>query len=218
MIARSPETTGWHLVLEDDITFTDATLSQMNALYHHLAQNNITYGIININCHNPYEIGCSIPQTQLLGQNLFAFGASAYILTPRTARDLLLDLQDRVPGYIDAYLSTKHGSPPYFITRDRYVVHDFDMYKSANMQANLPPIALFLLSKIGLDELAFFFNVPILNIGMVLQVNLLSVIFLTLIVLNVFVFKNTLVYIYVAIEIVLYIVLKMKTTLLAQRV
>lgn len=198
----------WHLVLEDDIEFTDATLQQLDKLHQHLATNNITYGIININCHNPYEIGCSIPHTSLLGKNAFAFGASAYLITPQTARDLLTDLQNRVPGYIDAYMSTKHGSPPYYVTRERYVVHDFDMYKSANMQANLPPIALFLLSNIGLDEVAFFFNVPIINIGMVTQINIMSVLFLALLTLNVMVFRNIWIYVYIVLELVAYTLLK----------
>jgi len=79
--------------------------------------------------------------------------------------------------------------PKYLVAKSRYVKHDFDVYNSSNMQQiNIMPIASYLISKIGLEEITFFCNIPILTINMQIQINLFLILFSLLLVLNIIFF------------------------------
>jgi GR25 family glycosyltransferase involved in LPS biosynthesis len=209
-IAESKEK--WHLILEDDVEFNKDSIRMLENLNNHL-QNNDIEALINVNCHNPYEMFCTFYSfSDLLSNNFFAAGASAYLITPTIAKQLLSHTQGRVYGFIDSYLAlTLHGdTPKYLVTKERYVKHDFDLYKSNNMQVNMMPITSFIISKLGLQEIAFFFNVPLINIYMSYEINVFTIIFFGLLVWNIIYLQSPYLALFLLIEFTMYIFIIVK--------
>ena len=209
IISRSQDK--WHMILEDDVEFNHESIMHVNELWEELSTNPDVDAVINLNCHNPYQLFCRfLSESDLLSSNMIAGGASAYMITPSVAKRLLEMTQGKVSGYIDGYLALSlHGDvPKYLVTKSRYVKHDFDVYNSSNMQQiNIMPIASYLISKIGLEEITFFGNIPLLTINMTIQINLALILFTLLLVLNIIFFKNIFVYIYLSLELITFMIL-----------
>lgn len=204
LISKSQER--WHLVLEDDVEFTDNSIVLINTLYNNIKDTDID-ALININCHNPHELFCRFtPLNKILSFNFFATGASAYLITPSAANVLLNRFDRKITGYIDGTLGFSIRDDKYLITNERYVYHNFNVYDSSNMKPNIMPILTYILTLIGYEELAFFFNVPLVVIKMNYEINIYLIIFLTLLFLNI-IYLNIYIFVYMALEIVLYFIL-----------
>ena len=75
LISKSKSGAKWYLVLEDDVEFSDESITLMNNLADYLTKNNQIDALININCHNPKEMFCRLKdQSDLLSWNMFSGG------------------------------------------------------------------------------------------------------------------------------------------------
>jgi GR25 family glycosyltransferase involved in LPS biosynthesis len=219
IIAQAPANT-WHLVLEDDVEFTDDTVSKLNTLQEYIHRHNIN-ALINIHCSNPYQILCSLPTSKgvfdkdvpVVG-NGFAVGTPAYILTPSIAQQLLHDAQGKVQQHLDIWLSSRYGektTPPYLVTKERLVKTNYNSKNSGNMSRPVLPLLSMVLQRFELEELEFMFNVTLFTIALKHNINMYTVFFLLLFLINVFILKNTFIYMYLALELAAYILISIRT-------
>jgi hypothetical protein len=81
IISRSQDK--WHMILEDDVEFNDESIMHVNELWEELSTNPDVDAVINLNCHNPYQLFCRfLSESDLLSSNMIAGGASAYMIPP----------------------------------------------------------------------------------------------------------------------------------------
>lgn len=219
IIAQAPAHT-WHLVLEDDVSFTDTTIQKLDMLYRYINQNSIE-ALISIHCSNPYQMMCTLPTSRnsfdpsvpIVG-NTFTVGTPAYLLTPEIARQILKDSHERVSEHLDAWWSLRYSEatfPQYFVTKERYVKVNYNSKESGNMtHTPVMPVTSLVLRRLELDEIDFMLHVTLFTIGMKYEVNLYTIILLTLLLINTTLLHSTFLYIYIVLELCVHTLLQVQ--------
>lgn len=149
--------------------------------------------------------------TEMLKQNVFALGTSAYLVTPQIAQQLLTVTNSKMYGQIDAYIAIQNLN--YFVTKDRLVDHDYNIYNSTHMKPNVMPILSFVLTLLGFDEVTFLINIPYLTLSMNYPINIALLLYFIILFLNYVTINNIFVYSYLLVELLVFIMLMVKRML-----
>lgn len=190
----------WFLILEDDVKFHPRSVALFDDLWKHLQKHNITDALVNVNCHNAGQIGCTNPLTVEgpIARSLFPGGISAYVLTPKIAK-LLVEKIGRIQGFLDNHMAFRlRNDPdiPYFVTRERFVFHDYNIFASNNSPKALTmPLLAMALNELGAfgQEVAYHLNIPIFtfDLGMRGKINVFTVILVILLILAFTCFRDS---------------------------
>lgn len=206
----------WHLILEDDAQITDETIEFLNNLSKSSTMMNGDNQIISLTCTGMFCTGNPIKKDSgseyvqnILVENTYPLCIIAYLITKNTAKKLYDHFVNNLIQYhIDhqvAWNLSELGIE-YYTTN-----HEVIGMTVHNDSTTIGSRSLFLLSNLlkllGLNGLAWQLSVPTFTINMSIMINGYILIFFALLILNFFIFKNTIVYIYLLLELTIAIIL-----------
>lgn len=208
----------WHMVCEDDITFTQTTITFLddlskcaNGLPDELFINLSAFDTVYNSLVNPkQELNEIEASCKGLIRRIQNSGSTAcYLITPKMARKLLR-LLPKVKYHIDI-VAGRYAYPNMYASYKRVVEIDYDPTLSTNMD-NVPtmPILNYVMKVAGGFEIhRMFLQSSILTLFTKFNISGYLIVILALILLNSIKFKSVILTMYVLLEIILYIMLKL---------
>jgi len=212
----------WHLVLEDDIEFTNKTIDFINALSRSSIMNEDNI-IISLACIGPFCGGpkVNIPKTSSseynpesylvelsLVESRFPLGTAAYFITKNTAKKLYDHfIKYKINYHIDNQIASNLSTLgiKYLATTDEVITVD---QSNSTIGSKSMYILSTILNKFGMSNIAWLLSVPILTINMTVAIDGYIFIFILLLAINLIFLNSILLYIYLLIELVIWIILK----------
>lgn len=215
----------WHLVLEDDIEFTDETINFLKKIQNSSIMNEDNI-IISLNCTGPLCTGQSVSlhfnvndeihniqkniEKNKLIQPDFPLGTVAYLITKNTAKKLYdYYIENKINYHIDfqtAWNLSKLGIK--YLTTENYVVNLTDDNNNSTIgSGKILYILSNILNSLGLSKFVWYLSVPILTINLSTVINGFILLFILLLLLNFFFIQNILLYIYLLLELVIAFIL-----------
>lgn len=211
----------WHLILEDDAVFTDETIKFLNNLSKSPVIDNDNI-IISLTCIGMFcdgekttiDLGNDYLQNMLVEPN-YPLSFAAYLITKNTAKKLYDHFNlNKIQYHIDhqvVWNLSKLGIKYY--TTNPEIIEMNSHYADTNIGSNYLYLLSNFLKILGLDNLAWHLSVPTFTINMTIMINGYILIFLSLLLLNFFVFNNIIIYIYLLLELVIAIILHLNGSL-----
>lgn len=207
----------WHLILEDDIEFTEETIKFLDDLSDSSIINEDDI-IISLVCNGIFCSGSSINLSKqetdtkinkLLVKSILPMGFPAYLITKNTAKKLYDYItKNKINYFIDLQISwnvSKIGIN-YYTTK-----HNMIKLSSDNDNTTIGSKSLFLmhhfLHEIGLSNLAWNLSGPFITLGLTVTLTGYILIYLILLALNFFIFHSIIIYIYLLLELVFFFIL-----------
>lgn len=216
-IAKSPDK--WHLILEDDGELTDETINFFNDLANSSLINDDDI-IISLTCNSicegpsiniPVKSETDNAMNNLLVKPMFPSGFAAYLITKNTAKKIYdFVSKNKINYYPDLQIIwniSKIGIK-YYATRDHVVKLSEDRNNSTLGSKSLPLLYNFL-STIGFSKLAWHLTSPIVALNLSIPINAYVLIFLVLLALNFFILGSVLIYLYLLLELALFIMVSL---------
>lgn len=216
----------WHLILEDDIEFTDETIRILNLLENTSIIDDDDI-IISLRCGKTFCKGPYVnlssrkggydvnklliePKRSLYSLYITYLGLTAYLLTKNTAKKLYdYFTKYKLNQAHDAQLS--YNLP--IIGIRYYALKDGIKLSSDNDNSTIMPQSKFLFmlnnffNMIGLSRISRTLNTSFFVINLTTPINVFAILFIMILLLNIFLFKSILIYIYLLLEFIITLIL-----------
>lgn len=207
----------WHLVLEDDAEFTDETIDFVNKLSKSslMDDDNI---IINLACD---VLSCYGSHIQIDSENgpinnlivpLFPLGTRGYLITKNTANKLHnYFMRNRMSKPIDLSLAEIYSELKIkYLSTEYPIIKLADSGKKSTIDDGSPSLYILssILDKLGFSRIVWYLSYPFMNINLYIPINGFIILFLILLIFNFFLINSAIVYIYLLLELLIAIVLK----------
>lgn len=204
----------WHLILEDDVEFTNETINFINKLAKTsiVDEDNI---IINLSCtamfcNGPEVIFSSHDQKDKVSlmKARFPLGMVAYFITKNTAEKLY--------NYFEEYKINYHIDNQIAFNLNglgiNYYATNHSMINFNDCNSTIGSKSLFLLSNLlttlGLSDLVWYLSIPIATFNLSVTIDGFFVLFFILLFLNLFLIHSPYIYIYLILELIIAIILR----------
>ena len=221
----------WHLVLEDDAEITDETIKFLNELSNTTIVNEDNI-FINLACFSRFVCKGSSVNTPSLNNNKnltteetnnnknllekprLPYSTAAYLITKNTAKKLYdYYTKNKIQGYADMQIpaNTSKLGIKYYTTHNKIMHMSTDANNSTIASSGYKPLFLLhgvLNYSLGSSSVKFL-EFPLFTLDLIVPISRYGVIFLILLILNVFIFNSILIYIYLLLELTITIILSL---------
>ncbi|AYV77978.1 MAG: glycosyltransferase family 25 [Edafosvirus sp.] len=202
----SESTDKWHFIIEDDIHLNDKALPYLDKLKKEILNEDDI--IISLQCTGPLCFGGKSKFSQL-HKPVFPLGTCAYLITKNTAKKLYDYFKiNKINYHLDNQMAFNISS----LNIKRYTTSNNVIINTGDNNSTVSNNSLWImgnvLNKLGLSNINWMFSVPILTIDMQYTINFYMVLFVILLLLNIFVFNSILLYIYLLLEFTLSFIIK----------
>lgn len=209
-IAQQPS--GWYMVCEDDINFTDKSLQHLGEIFKKVGSRKREPILINLNSCNAYHYHAD---KTLLQESKLICGIAAYIITPSAASRLVAYIDKaKINNYIDIQVSFCNCDIKYYTTPFPIVIDStYGGYKTSNNMsyAYSVPLAQFVVDLVlpsGWSSIINFrLNLMAFCILMTYCVSIGQLVLLLVALSNVFL-KSQVVWIYLLLELLVFILFR----------
>lgn len=189
----------YYVIFEDDIEINKDTINVINKLEQYIIEYSIDY--LNLNCVN---YGCTLYETKFkidnyeFGKPLMPLQTNAYIVT-KVGAGKLLKMIEKINYHLDFQI---------LISK---MFYDFNYYTSSppllkltnnetTIGKNRTTLTLKILDDLNFKFVSWLFNVPIITINLVYEINILLLIILLLIPLNYYYFQSNIIFLFLILE------------------
>ena len=207
MISTSSEK--WHLILEDDLELNDKTINFINKLEKSpLVNSNNT--IISLWCTGPFCTDSFLhsnsikDEQQLITKPFFPLGTVAYLITNDAAGKLYDYFEkNKINYHVDYQLAynLKDIGIEYYTVKEAII--QLDNSAESTITTSSSSITAKILNAIGLSKVSWYLSIPIMTFNLKYTISGFVLIFILLLLLNVFIFHNKLIYIYTILELLI---------------
>lgn len=206
----------WHLILEDDIEFSNETIDFINELSKTtiIDEDNIIINLscIGIGCYGSEIIFSSLDKKEKVSllKPYYPLGTAAYLITKNTAKKLYDYFEEyKINYHIDSQIGRnfdKFGIN-YLITNKKIVNSTDEKFGSTIGSKSLPLLSN-LLMILGFNHLSWSLSVPVVTINLSITIDKYIIFFIILLLLNLFLIRSPYVYIYLILELIIAIILR----------
>lgn len=191
-----------YIILEDDAKLTQQSVDIINQLEPYIEQYNIDY--LNLVCVN---IGCLLKKTEFkigeyeFGKPLMPLQTCGYIITKKGALKLL-EIIKKTTYHVDfEILYAKMFNDLNYYTSTPIIIEMLDIPTTIGEKRT--SLTIHTLNKMGLPYIGWIMNAPLLTIGLQYEINVITLFLLILLLLNIYKFKNNIIYWFIALELFL---------------
>ncbi len=201
------DTTDYYIILEDDSIIDDNFINTINEI--NSIKNKLNFDILslycgpNLNCIQ-YEYVHELSNGNIIGRPLYPLSMASYIINKNGAKKIL-SLLDKINYHIDFEVAWKSlfYDINYFSLNNNIIKHKWDT-KSTIETYNHKSILLFILEKLGFHEIYWILNLSAFTLFMKYTINIYLLLIIIILILNMIWFKNTFLYVFTMLEIILY--------------
>lgn len=200
-------TTNHYIILEDD-SIIDSEFKNVITEIDNI-KDKLNFDILSlycgqsINCHQ-YENIYKLSNGIIIGRPIYPLSMTCYIINKQGAKKLL-SLIDQINYHIDFEIAWKtlFNDIKYYSLNRNIIKHNWET-KSTIESHGTQSIFMYIIDKIGLNQVYWILNIPAFTLFMKYTINLYMVLLITLLIINIIWFKNIYLYIFIIIEIIFY--------------
>ena len=196
----------WHLILEDDIEFSNNTIKFLKKLEESsiINEDNI---IISLSCIGPLCTELSYNSSSEIIQPIFPLGTPAYLITKNSAKKLYeYFINNKINYHIDFQIAWNHNN-----LGIKYLTIEPAVVNLSDNNSTIGPQSMYILANIlnylGFNRLVWHLSVPLITINLSFSINGFIILWFLLLLLNIIIIHSVLLFIYLLFESIIYIIL-----------
>lgn len=157
----------------------------------------------NVQCNHITQV-YTLSNGIIIGKPIFPLSLIGYIISKQGAKKLLSSII-KINAGIDTEMALKNmfDDLNYYSLSKNIIKHNWDMLSEIEVNHDNKSILLNILLALGLNDIYWLLNSVILTLFLKYTINLYLIILIFLLILNVLIFKNKFLYIFIILEIIL---------------